>query len=70
MAAPATYRIFVNGGESRLDVSLSEGDYSPITDPDMPSLVWELARAVSDVEGATTVTVDRTSPVTTDVPEV
>lgn len=65
-----TYGIFVNGGESRLNVSLSEGDYSPVTDVDMPALVWELARAVSGVEGANTVTVDRTSPVTTDVLEV
>lgn len=70
MAAPVSYRIVVNGGESNLDVSLSEGDYSPVTDDDMPALVWELARAVSDVEGANTVTVDRTLPVTTAVLEV
>ncbi|TGB13836.1 hypothetical protein [Streptomyces sp. MZ04] len=70
MAAPASYRIVVNGGESSLEVSLAEGDYSPVTDDDMPALVWELARAVSDVEGANTVTVHRTSPVTTAVLEV
>lgn len=66
----ASYEIFVNGGESRLDVSLSEGDYSPVTDADMPDLVWKLARAASELEGASTVTVQRTSPVTTAVLEV
>lgn len=66
----ATYGIVVNGGESRLDISLSEGDYSPVTDGDMPALVWELARAASGLEGVTAVTVHRTSPVTTAVLEV
>ncbi|MGW0905048.1 hypothetical protein [Streptomyces sp. NPDC002853] len=70
MATPAIYRIVVNGGESTIELSLSEGDYSPVTDTDMPALVWELARAVADVEGATAVTVHRTSPVTTAVLEV
>ncbi|MGW6531485.1 hypothetical protein [Streptomyces venezuelae] len=70
MAAPASYRIVVNGGESVIDASLIEGDYSPVTDTDMPALLWELARAASGLEGASTVTVSRTSAVTTEVPEV
>ncbi|MEU5772741.1 hypothetical protein ABZ819_05470 [Streptomyces venezuelae] len=70
MAAPATYRVVVNGGESSIDVVLQEGDYSPVTDGDMPALAWELARAVSELAGANLITVQRTSAVTTEVPEV
>jgi hypothetical protein len=68
--AAATYRVVVNGGESMIDIALREGDYSPVTDDTMPSLIWELARAASGLEGATTVTVSRTASVSTDVPEV
>ncbi|MCX4231983.1 hypothetical protein [Streptomyces ortus] len=66
----ATYAIVVNNGESRLEVTLIEGDYSPVTDAAMPTLVWALAHAVDEVDRADTITVTRTSPVTADVPEV
>ncbi|MFD7705723.1 hypothetical protein [Streptomyces sp. NPDC059786] len=66
----ATYRLRVNGGESSIDLTLQEGDYSPLTDTDMPALVWALGQAIRDLKDGVTITVARTATVSTDVPEV
>jgi hypothetical protein len=66
----ANYRLLVNGGESTIKLELQEGDYSPLTEPDMPGLVWALGRAIRDLHDGVTLSVSRTAPVTADVPEV
>ncbi|UPZ27611.1 hypothetical protein MUK60_07165 [Streptomyces sp. LRE541] len=66
----ASYRLLVNGGESTINLELQEGDYSPLADTDMPGLVWALGRAIRDLHEEVALSVTRTAPVATDVPEV
>lgn len=66
----ATYRLLVNGGESAIDIVLQEGDYSPLTDADMPALTWALGRAIRELRDGVAITISRSTQAVSDVPEV